>query len=741
MSSSPRYCQNCGSALGPNARFCRGCGQPVQEMIEPPAEPAPPPARSPETVQPPVRRQKKSRWGCCFGRLGVVLVLAAGMALTFFWWQSRSSDMVALGKREKVEPQGITIAGGTLTVNDPGNPIDGLSIDVPEGAYEDETSFTISTRPIESHKFGPEFSPVTPLIHVDNGGEFAADAMTVQVPIQISPDEFAMAFFYDEKTGHLEGMPLLHLSTDKATLLTSHFSDFVITKIPFSELVDTDVDTGFAPGVDDWQFVNRGSYIAQGGHCAGQSLTAMWYYYEQYLGKGERRLYGRYDNNNSGYGTIDFQEDDSWGYRWASVVQRSQWDKGRGVYGMWGLASDSLTWYSFAYAMKLTGEPQYVSIGRYVEQDGKEARRGHALIAYKVEENRLWVADPNYPGETDRYISFQEGTLQPYASGANANDIAANGVQSYGEILYLAKTALVNWGQIGAEYRKLLEGKSGEGYFPAYAASYLAEFNPMTGEATWLPLPQMLELDEADTAKASEAYRGKLVVGINMTPKAYKVTRYDGTQAIEAQSAGQTAVQFTIPLQVGVNDLGFLIENRVEKDDLYYYYYNDFRRVKVIYEVPDLSGTWEGTWQVEQAFNAVSYVEDGLAWALLKTGLAKDEAQAREAAAAGIEENPNLYDERHMIFVLTALDPEKLDRYQAQVSQWADDGTQMVLSGEATFSEGVFSLKTEQSGDGSKFHFAGTLTGKDTLSGDLDATAWLVVKDALTGTWKLDRQK
>lgn len=625
-----------------------------------------------------------------------------------------------------------------MTVQDTGSPIDGLSISVPEGAYENETPFTISTRPIEGHKFGPEFNPVTPLIHVDNGGEFAADAMTVQVPIQISSDEFAMAFYYDEKTGELEGIPLLELTTEKATLLTSHFSDFVITKIPFSELADTNVDTGFAPGVDDWQFVNKGSYIARGGHCAGQSLTAMWYYYEQYLGGGERRLYGRYDNNNYGYGTIDFQEDDSWGYRWASVVQREQWDKGRAVYALWGLTSDSLTWYSFAYAMKLTGEPQYVSIGRYVEEDGKQERQGHALIAYKIEGNRLWVADPNYPGKADSYISFKDGAFQPYASGQNAIDIAANGVRAYPEIYYLAKTALINWDKIGAEYDKLLEGKSGEGYFPAYTFSYLAEVNPETGDKTWLPLPEILELDEADTAKAGEAYRGKLVARINMTLNTGKVTLYDGTQWIETQqSLGQTDLRFTIPLQVGVNDLGFLIENEADSD----IYYNDFRRVKVIYEVPDLSGTWEGTWQVEEAFNAQRYIEDGLVWVLIKTGLAENEAEAREIAAVAIEEDPNLYNERPLTFVLTALDPEKLDRYQVEVHQLADDGTTMVYSGEATFSGGVFTLKTDQGSDGSKFHFTGTLVGSDILSGEFSVTAWTVLKDALTGTWKMDRQK
>ncbi len=751
MNQTPRFCFHCGAALNPAAQFCGACGHTVQPAVAPPlfsppqtsqlgpvaqphvSAPPLPPAR----VPPPKRRQKS-----CLTCLGCVVILSALAALAaggLFLWQGLPgrSNNLALGKRVKVMSETITAAGGNLTIQGPDSPVDGLTITVPTGAYSDTVRFTISTRPIDGHQFGPDFNPITPLIHVDNGGEFAADAMTVEVPIQISPDEFAMAFYYDERTGALEGIPLLELTTEKATLLTSHFSDFVVSKVPFSELTDTNVDTGFVPGVDDWQFVNYGSYIAQSGHCAGQSLTAMWYYYEKWLGAGERRLYGRYDNNNHGYGTIDFQNDDSWGYRWASVVQRKQWDgdMGKGILRLWNTANDALAWYSLAYAMKLTGEPQYVSIGRYEEVQGAQERRGHALVAYRIEGNRLWVADPNYPGQADRYISFENGTFHPYSSGENAQDIAKNGVRVYPEIHYLAKTALVNWATISAEYSKLLDGKAGEGAFPPYGFSYLVEFNPATGDSTWKPLPEVLELDEADTARASEAYRGKLLVGINMTPNAFKVTEYAGTQAVEIkQSAGQNDVQFTIPLQVGVNDLGFGIENLTNNVA----YYNDFRRVKVIYEQPDLSGTWEGIWRVEQAMNAIQYVEDGMVWFLTTSGLAESEAQAREIAAAAIEEDPNLNADRPLTIVLTAFDPDKLDRYKIEIHQVGDDGAAYDYWSEATFREGVLTFEAE-SPDGSKMHFTGTLVGKDTLSGEFNITAWVVVKDAVTGVWELSR--
>jgi len=63
-------------------------------------------------------------------------------------------------------------------------------------------------------------------------------------------------------------------------------------------LLTNDIDTKFQPGEDDWRFTNYGSYIAQAGHCEGQSLTALWYYVTKPDGANVH-LYGSYDNNGN----------------------------------------------------------------------------------------------------------------------------------------------------------------------------------------------------------------------------------------------------------------------------------------------------------------------------------------------------------------------------------------------------------------------------------------------------------
>ena len=662
------------------------------------------------------------------------------------WGLTAARRTLSLAAKTKLLTETVAASGGEILVSDPNSEINGLQISVPANAYDEETRFTISTKPIKAHRFGELFDPITPLITIDNGHGFAAEPMTVEIPIQLGPDEFAMAFFFDRRTGKLEGIPLAGLTADRLTLVTSHFSDMVVSRIKVDKLGNPSIETGFAPGVDDWQFTNYGSIIAPGGHCAGQSISMMWYYYEKRLGAGERPLYGRYDNNRYGLGTIDFYEDDSWGYRLASTVQRSiDWDaKSRTMFNALGWTSDSLTWHAFAYSMALTGEPQYVAIGRYEkDKDGKDVRRGHAMVVYKIDGNTLYIADPNYPGQANRTIHYENGAFLPYASGDNARDITASGVKSYPEIRYMAKSAMVDWDQIGVEYAKMLDGKAGATKFPAYILSVL-RYDPEAKQADWQVDPEVIEIDEAETVQTGQQYRGKLRFSVAMhSSEDFEVVLYDGTKKIETVHRDNTGrAYFTVPLTPGVHDLGFYITNIKEKtvngQQFEFLYDNDFRRVKVIYERPDLSGVWEGTYRVADAGKALKYVEDVLTQIVLAFGFVETEAEARAAAAEAIVQNPNLYDDHPLRITLEAIDPEKLDRYRATVQMMGDDGSVIENQVEATFEAGVFKISFVEE-MGSRMTYLGQLDGKDRLVGAFDVTAWGLVKNGVIGEWELER--
>jgi hypothetical protein len=397
----------------------------------------------------------------------------------------RTGD-ITTGPKAQVASQSIDSSGGTIAVSKPGDPLDGLVIDVPPQAFSGGRTFKVSSAPITKQTFGPDINPASPMISVDNGGGYSDELMYVRVPLKVPDGSFAMGFLYDEKTKQLEGMPLVGKDAESVTVATRHFSNFFISMIE-NALLKKDIDSGFRPGIDDWQFTNYGSYIAAGGHCEGQSLSAMWYYCTQPDGNGAC-LYNRYDNNGDKPATPNIWQDDSLGYRFASMVQTEKhaqftdafWDNLAGVdwqlvNNKWqikhipGIGDENIL-NLFAYSIRATNEPQEVGI--YSNAGG-----GHAMIVYKIVGNALYIADPNYPGNTDRKIIYYsgEGKFKPYNSGSNKKEIEAGNGKSYENIQYLAKSTVVPWDKIALHWTSFKNKTIGNDKFPQYILNVVDE--------------------------------------------------------------------------------------------------------------------------------------------------------------------------------------------------------------------------------------------------------------------------
>lgn len=480
---------------------------------------------------------------------------------------------VALGNPEELLSQNILQAGDMITVNNPGHPLHSMEIIVPPGAYNETKPFRISSAPINSHTFGELFQPLTPMIIIENGGEQSEETMTVKIPVQIPEDQFAMAFFYNENQGKLEPMQLISVETDSIIVATRHFSNLVVTGIARSVLdayLAEGIRSNFFPGVDDWSYVNRGSYIESVGHCAGQSLGALWYFTTK--PDGDEHLWGKYDNNLRDWRSPDFWQDDSYAYRFSSVLQKDidwtsfsmkLWRELQGrvwrlINNQWELVDvpaigPEATRNLFALSMLLTErEPQYVGI--YSDSGG-----GHAMIVYAVTQDALHIADPNYPGDMTRVIYYSNGAFDPYPSGDNWEEINAGKGKNYEHILYFSKSTLMPWDKIAQRWEEVRNGTIGNDSFPGYQIEYL---DGESGEYKILAENQVFTESKVrfGSSGAGEASIGTLI---------YR----DGEQL-------PFDAEWKIDLNPGDNLLGFHIMGKVNDK----WKYVDFVYVNVSYE-------------------------------------------------------------------------------------------------------------------------------------------------------------
>lgn len=401
--------------------------------------------------------------------------------------QNSLSDKITVGTETQEITQEIGTGGGKIIISNTGSVLNGMEIIVPEKGYNENRTYIITSSPITNHKLGEYFNPASPMITINNGGGYSKMPITIKVPIVKNDDEFLMGFLFNEITGELEALPVIELDDNFITVETRHFALSKITSgnglgkisdinpianLVISSIIETIltgqnvISSGFTPGIDDWEFINYGSYISPGGHCAGQSMTAMWYYYEKKL-KGEPSLFHRFDLVNSSEKPLLLWQDNPRGYRFASTIQEDA-DWGKWVKAL-KLQSKypSLVWKTFITAMLVTGEPQSVIIRNSVSGGG------HAMIVYKINipEGKLFIADPNYPNNRStngtyslRTITYLNDKFQPYPSFAKAGD---PGVE-YDQIAFYTKTSTFDWVKIGERYKEMEEKTIGNDRFKKY---------------------------------------------------------------------------------------------------------------------------------------------------------------------------------------------------------------------------------------------------------------------------------
>lgn len=484
-----------------------------------------------------------------------------------------------------IAEQNIGTSGGTITVSDSSGSVNGIQISVPPAASPTPRTYTVSAGTLSKTPFSNSTQLVSPVVRIANGGGYLDSALRIRIPIHISATQFAMGFLYLDSGKTLEALPLIASDTNGVTVALRHcgrnksglgklqassaatFVQIIIGSIDKSKLsAQGTIESGFEPGVDDWEFSNYGSYIAPGGHCSGQSLTAMWYYSEKRTSKANA-LFKRFGQIGLGAG------DNNYGYRFASVIQEDQ------VFTGWvdGMNSQSIlpsiTWSAFVFAMLETHEPQSVLI------NNSAGKGGHAMIVYKIDPAAgiLYIADPNYPANNTRTIEYKNGAFVPYSSALKVGDDGTD----FDQIGFAAKTAYINWDAIGkrwSEFESKTIGTTGPESFPAYTIRH--------------PGTPVQEIKDSLTTDKDTFLLEVVCPDIALSIPATGLQFFDiydpaGKLLYEAQGTAVDGVppgQIAVALNAGVNKLGLRITGLVKRkptDTKAYAEYVDFKWIYI----------------------------------------------------------------------------------------------------------------------------------------------------------------
>ena len=260
-------------------------------------------------------------------------------------------------------------------------------------------------------------------------------------------------------------------------------------------------------------------------------------------------------------------------------------------------------------------------MGIYAHDNDGNIISGHAILAYKLENNKIYVADPNYPGQTNRYVEYSNYSFLPYSSGANAKAILNDGALQYDQILFIAQSALIDYDQMGVLYDEFLDGTIGNDVFPTLDLLYLSDYNSDPSLQNWTTINGPVEIDSDYNESISCQLQNTIVIAATADEDPNMVySLYNGSDLVLGPIYPEEDgyVYFEIEMAVGENDFGIL----VEYDDGYNYYYADFKRFEVAYvggETFVCQGTIVGRYNfttrsdglVMVTYNYIEIYEDG----------------------------------------------------------------------------------------------------------------------------------
>jgi len=396
--------------------------------------------------------------------------------------------------------------GGTLRVTKAESPLRGLTITVPAGALAGGSQWTVTELKEVRPALPPKTRQVGPAIRIRNGQGVAARPFALTLPVRLGPDSAVAAFLRDPDSGTFELLPVAARTDTSLVVLTRHFSasrmalpagtaslraeasgapaagevEVILVGASLPDL-QVEIRVDYRPGVDDWDFSNRSSFLSPNGYCAGMSIASVYHFYARKTPHGA--LSGLYDDIPA------FDSDNPRGIRLASVIQEAiDWSTlqseiiAQGMQetaAIWGQQAGGPGWAelqmrTMALAMVVTGRPQLIGI---YKEDWSE---GHSIVAQAVRTSELLITDPNEPG-VERALEFGPAGFTPFPFSTSVGVP----VEIFTQVFVLGMSAYIPVQEVADAWARLDAGTIGDAEFPAMTTQYR---DPVALDTLWQAL-------------------------------------------------------------------------------------------------------------------------------------------------------------------------------------------------------------------------------------------------------------
>lgn len=209
-------------------------------------------------------------------------------------------------------PQAVPVAGGAVTISRPGQPLDGFRITIPAGALGTAASIGLTVRSSAAAALPPGASAGTPLVLISTATTALSQPALVRIPLAVPASGFRAAAIRRPGRSTFEFIPTIQsdaqgitvalgdLGSNPAAPGAAVFGGAAAGTDNPLEVLGTflnivsgggDFDTGFRPGVDDWDFARQpiANIPAASGSATldpAQAMvgSAIWYFTKQKQG-------------------------------------------------------------------------------------------------------------------------------------------------------------------------------------------------------------------------------------------------------------------------------------------------------------------------------------------------------------------------------------------------------------------------------------------------------------------------